>query len=75
MDIQFILAPGANLTLQVSPDKVNWTTAEDNSGTAITALGAVARNVATQAEYTRMQVAVAAVAAYAGVLTVRKSIT
>jgi hypothetical protein len=74
MDIQFTLAPGNNCILQVSPDNVTWAVAEDNSGAAITGLGAVARNVGTQAEYARMSVAVAAVAAYAGVLTVRKEI-
>lgn len=74
MNIQFILAPGNNCVLEVSPDGVTWAVAEDNSGTVITGLGAVARNVATLGEYTRMQVAAAAANAYAGVLTVRKEI-
>jgi hypothetical protein len=74
MNIQFILAPGANLELQISPDDVNWATAEDNSGAAITAMGLVARNVATLGEYARIQVANVAVNDYAAVLSVRKEI-
>jgi hypothetical protein len=74
MNVQFILAPTADCVLQVSPDDVNWAVAEDNSGTAITGLGAVARNVATLGEYARLQVATAAINQYAAVLSVRKEI-
>lgn len=74
MNVQFTLAPGANLTLQISPDDVNWAIAEDNSGTAITGMGLVARNVATLGEYARIQVANVAANDYAAVLSVRKEI-
>jgi hypothetical protein len=75
MNVQFILAPGADLSLQISPDDVNWALAEDNSGVAIgPAMGLVARNVATLGEYARIQVANVAVNNYAAVLSVRKEI-
>ena len=74
MNVQFILAPGANLALQISPDDVNWAIAEDNSGAVIQGLGLVARNVATLGEYARLQVADVAAGDYAAVLSVRKEI-
>ena len=74
MNVQFILAPGTDLTLQISPDDVNWALAEDNSGAVIQNLGAVARNVATLGEYARIQVANTAVNNFAAVLSVRKEI-
>ena len=75
MNVQFTLAPTADLALQISPDDVNWAVAEDNSGTPIgLAMGLVARNVATLGEYARIQVANVAVNDYAAVLSVRKEI-
>lgn len=75
-EVQFILAPGNLCHLQVSQDRVNWATAIDNSGIGITNLGAVARSVATLAEYARFTVNTDAGAprAYAAVLKVRKEI-
>jgi hypothetical protein len=75
-EVQFILAPGNLCHLQISQDRVNWATAIDNSGIAITNLGAVARSVATLAEYARLTVNTDAGAprAYAAVLKVRKEI-
>ena len=75
-EIQFILAPGNLCHLQVSQDKVNWATAIDNSGVAINNLGAVARSVATLAEYARFSVHpdVQGAQAYAAVMTIRKEI-
>ena len=75
MNVQFILAPTADLALMISPDDVNWAVAEDNSGTAIgLAMGLVARNVATLGEYACIQVANVAAADYAAVLSVRKEV-
>ena len=75
MNVQFVLAPTADLALMISPDDVNWAVAEDNSGTPIgLGMGAVARNVATLGEYARIQVANVAADNYAAVLSVRKEI-
>ena len=75
-EVQFILAPGNLCHLQVSQDRVNWATAIDNSGVAITNLGPVTRSVATLAEYARFTVNadVQGVQDYAAVLKVRKEI-
>jgi hypothetical protein len=76
-EIQFILAPANLCHLQVSMDKVNWATAIDNSGVAINNLAAVARSVATLAEYARLSLHpdVGGPRAFAAVMTIRKEIT
>jgi hypothetical protein len=75
-EVQFILAPRNLCHLQVSQDRVNWATAIDNSGVAITNLGPVSRSVATLAEYARFTVNtdVQGVEDYAAVVKVRKEI-
>jgi hypothetical protein len=77
LEFQGILAQGATLLeLQLSPDRINWATAEDNSGTAITGLGAVNRNVESKGQWARLQVAsdVGGARVHAAVLTVRKDV-
>lgn len=74
LEFQGILAPAALLELQVSPDRLNWAAAEDESGAAITGLGAVNRKVGSKGQWARLQVALdgGGARAYAAVLTVRK---
>lgn len=74
MEFQGIQAQGVTLLeLQVSPDRLAWAVAEDNSGTPITGLGAVHRNVASKGQWARLQVATDASArVHAAVITIRK---
>lgn len=72
--INFFLAPGNLCELQVSPDRVDWSTALDDAMAGITGLGAVNRPVASRGQWVRMQVATDAGGprAFAGMLTVVK---
>jgi hypothetical protein len=64
------------LELPLSPDGVNWATAEDESGAIISGLGAVHRKVGSKGQWARLEVATDAGGArvHAAVLTVRKDI-
>ncbi len=77
LEFQGVLAQGVTLLeLQVSPDRLNWAAAEDESGAAITGLGAVNRKVGSKGQWARLQVAADAGGprVHAAVLTVRKDL-